>query len=418
MRTFNLKMSSWALFAIALFGTAVLTGCKDDDDDPIIGGGTETPVEDGFYITGTATGYSSPSNNASFSTARNEVFNADYNSGALAENARPALQEAYVAVQSSGDFMISQVSGSTTTSWGFGSDVEVIAGGTQADGPSADFWRGSLVEGGSAISVDTDGIYHIAFDTEAGKMVVVPVETWGLIGAATPLGWSTSTPMTPGAFTTTGAISYTATDVAMTVADWKFRSTNGWKVVLDADFDNGSATPGIVVNTNFGGAVNALVAGGDNMSNTESGLYSAAMTYTPGSGWTASMTKTANLPAFDYSATELGLIGAGLNFMGAAHNWDETIYVQTPAVAGEVYTWTYNDVSVNVAGGGFKIREGQTWDDLSFGYTAVDVVGAASADFETNGDGNFIPLVDGGTYNITFVIDAANDTRTFTVDPA
>jgi hypothetical protein len=142
------------------------------------------------------------------------------------------------------------------------------------------------------------------------------------------------------------------------------------------------------------------------------------MTWTPSGGFSATMEKTADLPTVDYTSTELGLVGDGLSVGGVAHNWDVTINISTPAVAGTVYTWTMDGVEVNTAGGGFKIREGQTWDNLSFGYTAVDVAGSAASEFETNGDGNFIPLVDGGMYNMSFTIDAATDTKTFTIEPA
>ena len=120
-------------------------------------------------------------------------------------------------------------------------------------------------------------LYHIAFDSEVMIVTIAKVE-WGVIGAATPGGWGGSTQLTMGAFDL-NTITFEATDVVMTKADWKFRYSNGWKVILDPDFDLGGGNTGIKVNANFGGAVDALVAGGDNISNEVPGKYTANMTW-------------------------------------------------------------------------------------------------------------------------------------------
>ncbi|NOR88489.1 MAG: SusF/SusE family outer membrane protein [Bacteroidales bacterium] len=102
---------------------------------------------------------------------------------------------------------------------------------------------------------------------------------------------------------------------------------------------------------------------------------------------------------------------------GAQHNWDETILVSTPAVEEETnYTWTFANAEVSTLGS-FKIREGQDWNGKSIGYGDVIMAGTAMADFEGNGDGNFVPLVD-GFYDIVLFIDAVTETYTFTVNPA
>lgn len=48
---------------------------------------------------------------------------------------------------------------------------------------------------------------------------------------------------------------------------------------------------------------------------------------------------------FNYSTTELGLVGNSLIVDGTPHNWNETIMVHTPVVTNETtYTWTFNNV--------------------------------------------------------------------------
>ena len=67
--------------------------------------------------------------------------------------------------------------------------------------------------------------------------------------------------------------------------------------------------------------------------------------------------------------------------------------------------------------GSFKIREGQDWNGKSIGFGDVTMAGLGAADFEGNGDGNFVPLVD-GTYDIELFIDAVTELYTVTVNPA
>ena len=390
------------LFAMVML---VAVACKKDDDTDDTGG--TTPVEDGTYVTGAATGVPSPGIKGLMSIARNEVVQED----------RAELKEIYMAVKAGADgFNIVTVSGSTTKTWGPGADfAEVQAGDLDGDEPTLGLWKGSLVETTDKFTVPADGLYHIAFDEELMVVVMAKVE-WGVIGAATPGGWSGSTQLTESAFDL-NTISFEATDVTMTKADWKFRYSNGWKIILDADYDLGGGNMGIKVNTNFGGAADALVAGGANIANDVPGKYTVNMTWSLTDGNVATLTKTGDLQTIDYSATELGLVGDGLMVGGVQHNWDETIMLSLPTVENDdYYTWTYEGVEVTTAGS-FKIREGQTWDDKVIGFSEVTMAGTAASDFEGNGDGNFVPLAD-GTYDFELYIDAVTETYTFTVNPA
>ena len=90
---------------------------------------------------------------------------------------------------------------------------------------------------------------------------------------------------------------------------------------------------------------------------------------------------------------------------------------QTPAVDGTNFTWTWNNVEVTTAGS-FKIKDNDpNWAGVVIGYPQVTMAGTSTADFETNGDGNFVPLAD-GNYNIVLLIDASTEIYTVTVDPA
>lgn len=383
-----------------LVAVVAFSGCKDDDDD-----NNDPIVLDGLYIKGAATALPEFNTNGRMAIARNEVTQED----------RDMLYEMYIAVNTdAAGFNIVNVAGETKTYWGPGADFAEVAAPT-GDEPQVTFWRGTYTESETPFTVPAEGIYHIALDKEVGIITIIPVEYWGLIGAATPGGWSADTKIMPGTFDL-NTVTYSITDVEMTKADYKFRHSGGWKVEIDPDFDLGDGNTGIKVNTNFGGAVDALVAGGDNIANDVPGIYTVTMTWTLGTGFVATMTKTGNLATIDYTNTELGLVGDGLMVGGVQHNWDTTIEVATPAVDGTNFTWTWSNIEVTSAGS-FKIREGQTWDNMSVGYPQVTMAGGAAANFETNIDGNFVPTVD-GTYNITFFIDAVTETYTFTVETA
>jgi hypothetical protein len=398
MKDLLFQTAKLASLLLLLLGAISITSCGDDEEPPVV------VVEDGFYVQGDATAYTDFDNKATLKKTKNE---------ANSQTERAELLEIFVAVKGTGGFNIIEVSGSTQKTYGPGSSFGVITDGT-TDEPQVDFQRGDFIETSTKFTVPADGLYHVVMDTEVGTVVIVPVEYWGLIGAATPNGWGGDTKMeVTGGFNQT-TMTFRATDVTMTVGDFKFRYSGGWKVEIDTTYDLGGGNKGIKVNTNFGGAVNALVPGGDNIPNTVSGYYTATMTWTAGSGFTATMEKTGDLPLKDWSNIELGLIGDGLIVGGVQHDWGSGAYLHKPTANGSKYTYSWPGVEVTTAGS-FKIREGDSWDNASFGYPQVVMAGDGAADFETNGDGNFVPKVDGAKYDISFEIDAATDTNTFTV---
>ncbi len=396
----SLMKLTWVMLLSLVF---VVSSCKDDPDPvdpPVI-------VLDGLYVKGAATALTDYDAKGMMKVARNEVTQTD----------RANLMEMYIAVKAGAPgFNIVLVAGDVKTTYGPGADFAVVPEAERnVDEPKVDFWRGSYAESTTAFTVPADGLYHIMLDKELKKIAIAPV-VWGLIGAATPNGWNGSTPMPSKGFDL-NTMTFELTDVVMTKADFKFRYSDGWKIILDENFDLGGGNKGIKVNTNLGGAVDALVAGGANISNTVPGIYTAKMVWTLGSGFAATLTKTGDLNLIDYTNTELGLVGDGLMVSGAQHNWDVTVMVSKPAVENvTTYKWTYNQVEVTTLGS-FKIREGQDWSKKSIGYNDVTMAGTSADKFTTNGDGNFVPT-ENGTYDIVLKIDAVTETYTFTVNPA
>lgn len=398
----NLFKLSWLVLAVLIGFTACTTDDDDDDDDD---NGT-TLVEDGFYLKGAATALTDLSSTGQLKVTRNEV---------VQEN-RSDLMEIYVAVQGGTDgFNLIEVAGAEQKVYGPGTDF-IKYDSTNLDGeePTLGLWKGSVVESETPFTVEEDGLYHVIIDKELMVAAIAKVE-WGIIGAATPGGWSGSTQFTEGTFDL-NTISFEITDLELTKADYKFRYSNGWKIILDAEYDLGGGDKGIKVNTNFGGAVDALVPGGDNINNDVPGKYTVNMTWTLADGYTATVTKTGDSEIKDYSTTELGLVGNGIVMGDSVAGWSTTVYLHTPEASNTKYTWSWDNVQVTDTGS-FKIREGQDWEGVVIGYGQVTMAGGAADDFTTNGDGNFVPTVS-GAYDITLEIEASTESYTVTVETA
>jgi len=396
----TLMKLTWALFLGLVF---VASSCKDDTSEP-----PPVVILDGLYVKGGSTALTDFDSKGMLKVTRNEVNQTD----------RASLKEIYIAIKAgSPGFNIVDVAGSVQKTYGPGANFAVVHGGdsTSGDEPKVDFWRGDYAESTTAFTVPADGLYHIVIDTELKKIAILPVN-WGVIGAATPGGWGSSTPMPSTGFDL-NTMTFEVTDMVLTKADYKFRYSDGWKVIIDPTVDLGGGVVGVRANTNFGGTIDALVPGGANITNATPGKYTMKMVWTLGSGYTASATKTGDLQVTDYTNTELGLVGNGLMVNGVQHNWDLTVMLSKPVVENvTTYTWTYNQVEVTTLGS-FKIREGQDWTKKSIGYNDVTMAGLAAADFTTNGDGNFVPTKD-GTYDMVLKIDAVTEKYTFTVNPA
>lgn len=387
------------IFKFAMFfmaATIMFTACKDDDDDD--DGPAPVIVLDGYYVYGAATASVDLTSDMMMAAAKNEVGQA----------ARASLYEKYIALKGGEDFHIKMVAGANKKTYGPGTDFAEITNPTGDEPHDVPFWRGALVESETAFTVPEDGLYHVVMDEVLMKVIIARVK-WGVIGAATPGGWGGSTQLDEGVFSKEQIV-FEKTNVLLTKADWKFRYSNGWKIELDTTDSNSDNH--IKINTNFGGSLNDLEAGGDNISNDTRAFYTINMTWSLDKGHKATLTNTGAPEPIDYTNVSLGLIGDGLVIDGNAWNWDTGYSLHTPTVDGRVYTWEWTNVGVS-PDGGFKIREGDNWDGYSFGFPQVIMAGANASDFGEDG-GNFV-ATSALTVNITFEINDELDEYTFTV---
>jgi hypothetical protein len=393
---------SWILVLAVMVG---FSSCnKDDDnndDDPVV-------VLDGMYVIGAATdGGADYAEAQMMASTRNEVDQTD----------RAMLYELYIPLKGGEAFSISKVAGSTKTQYGPAADFAEVTTLDNDEPKDAPFWRGALEESTTTFSVPTDGFYHVVCDMEVMKVVVAKVQ-WGVIGAATPDGWGSSTDLTESAFNSK-KMTYSITGMELRGGDWKFRYSNGWKIILDTLYNSGA---GIKVNTNLGEAINDLTPGGNNIVNSDPGVYDITLEYELGKGYTATATKTGALPLTNWTGVICDAVGDGVSADNSSAipdpsgwGWGNKLLADgAPTVNGDVYTWTWTNITLE-ASSGFKLRTengvapptgGANFDA---GLEAVDHANSSThVNSATTGN---LEVDTKGVYTITLTIDAADSDK-------
>lgn len=124
-------------------------------------------------------------------------------------------------------------------------------------------WKGinyganfDTTKGGANITMTEDaGYYKVDVDLESKSYVLTPITTIGIIGSASPKGWDSDVDMTYVPYNAeTKELGYwEAKDITLASGEIKFRANDDWAI-------------------NWGGDVNALTQGGDNIS-VDAGTY-------------------------------------------------------------------------------------------------------------------------------------------------
>ncbi|MDY0200874.1 MAG: SusF/SusE family outer membrane protein [Tenuifilaceae bacterium] len=375
-----LKLSGLMLAMFVAFSS-----CEKDtpDPDPIL-------VEDGFYVFGDATAVADYDFKGLMKSTPNEA----------AENAdRSSLYELYIAVSKTGGFNIGKITGGKATLYGPGADFDVVAEEAKDnDEPRGWFSRGSASETATKFTVPEDGLYHIVYDSELNVAAVAKVE-WGIIGGATPDGWSSSTPLTSSAFDL-NAMSFEVNDLILIEGEFKFRYSSGWKIILDGEI--------VRVNTNFGGAIDALIPGGDNINNAINGKYTVKLSWSLDNGTTATTEKTGDYTPPAYPEA-MYISGDATAYGWAEPATDENAIMHKAADAEGIF-WKI----CHLAGGeGFKLAAAG-WGEPNLGYAQVSEFDAEGIAVTEN-DGN-MSVTESGMYII--VLDLRDDLKKVSIKAA
>lgn len=244
--------------AIALMATAC--GPNDQTDEPI----WDEITEDGFYLSGEATGAEGVTVEWAMAAGLNEVDGTN----------RDGMYEKYAWLEANKDFELVYHAAGVNTRYSSALEDTIDGNdGNHADHPTILFKRGKLIIGSEApaMQVAETGLYHIVLDlNNAGdlaeaQIILAPVE-WGVRGGMN--GWG----FTPGEMSRAedGTITYTWVDQNLAKGGaFKFAYGHGWKIQLD---DAGK----VKANTNLGVD---CVAGGADIAVEKAGLYKITLTF-------------------------------------------------------------------------------------------------------------------------------------------
>lgn len=391
----KMKTFGWLLCA-AMFA---MTSCSKDDDN----GGDAVLVEDGMYIVGAGTPLAALNDNGKMYDGRNEA-----KSNAL----RPGMYEIYMTVKAGADgFNIIEKAGAVETTYGPAMVETVTLDGADYQ-ITGTIQRGTFAANATKFTVPTDGLYHIVIDKAQMVIAIIPVTKWGVSGSSSG---DIDLPLN-GAFNAT-SMEFVGNNIAMNKGIFKLRYDGGWKVALSGDT--------IKVNTNYGGTLDAVVAGGADfiMTSALRGKYTVSIKWTLAKGNVITLAKTGDIAEVNYTDYTYGLIGDAFNKAdGTVNGWGDADNFgnQKPVKLGSVYSWTWDNV-VFLGTGGFKIRQQMAagvgvWSGKNFGYPALTMNGAAAGNFaaaDGGSDANFTCTV-AGTYKLVLAIDASTEAYTLT----
>jgi uncharacterized lipoprotein NlpE involved in copper resistance len=366
-----------------LFAALTFVSCEKKENEKL---------EDGIYICGEATPYADPT---AASMMRKTV---DCAAGAVSNT----LLEYYVPIQAGKTFQIATV---------IGNNVETKVGGALAMTYSALPANYYTLAADGTFSVAEDGLYHIAYETVLGKVIIAKVNKMSVFGGE--FGWGDAD-MTA----SDGEKTYTLANVRCAAnSEWKIRYNGFWDIGVDD-----TAAPTVKVATAWGKGTNGVVfegtkgtmdllPGGGNISVgacDKQGVYTFTMNLVDGA-WVATMTKTGEVAMTgtpDDDAHKLSFVGTLLE-SGWVADYDLT-YVNT---ADGVSTYTYSSLAL-LAVQELKVRQGHDWN-ISYGYLAGHILENGQVlDAETTPATNFTDA--GG--NIKVVADKTYTTVEFKID--
>jgi hypothetical protein len=389
-------MKKLSLFACALaMLTFGLSSCNNDKK----GIDWSQVVENGFYVVGEATATQADIENAAVADAQLALMGAGINEAT--KQPRAGLYEKYVALEANKPFELVYVDGSNVTR--YGAQLQLGDPYDVANGITIQIYKGEMVEN-MPMTVPTSGFYHIALDLNvandlpAKSVLVSPVE-WQFSNG--------NDVMTASAFNKK-EMSWTLTNKEiLSAGKYKYRWGNGWKIKV---------TPAAEVNieTNLGAGMKSGAADID----IARGKYDITLTWKLAGGaiekgFTENVNKVGNIAAADYSASEIVLVGDGVEGSQAGAQsdyqnadggwaWGNIISLGVPQKNGDVYTWE-KDVDL-VGGMGFKVRSNKTTD-------------SPYVEFGKDGGSDNVTVGNSGTYTVKIVINADTEEKSITCTP-
>ena len=276
--------------------------------------------------------------------------------------------------------------------------------------------HGDLVEGAPSIKVANAGLYYLFVDINTMKFSLTPIKA-NIIGDATELQWAAGTSLPLKSSDTLSTV-FEATNLPLFGATgYRYRFNNGWHF-FESDQTATLSSLGVV---SYGAAwdsgINNLGFFLDNIPHKETGLFTVTLTYDAKTAeWKEVKTKTGNLLK-DYSGKRFGWFGNAYYASGTTEGaWDAIHLTKLPKKVGNLYHWEWELQLIE--GRSFVLREdaeGGAW----ITYGGAGKVGKAFDDLlikKEDGQDNYF-VAKGGTYIVTFTINAEDEGRLLTILP-
>lgn len=391
--------------------------CSEDDD------GEEKillPKLDGFYVFGTNTIAESPSEPA----ARMALAVLDHGKLPNVEN-EDGVYGRFMYIGANSEIRFAEVVDEVGTVYG---DVE---GGTATLGtdignvPVNDMViHGTLEADEDAIEIEDEGLYYVFVNVNTGFFSITRVKV-NMIGDTTPGNWATGTFLDEVSVRTTGTVFEKAGVTLKGESGYRWRFTDGWHFYDESGVTTTLSSLGVF---SYGESwplpANDVGFFLDNAPHQTTGIFTVRIEFDQATGeWTETKTKTGEV-LVDYSSVNMAIIGSAIT--GTCFCGDGTggFQAHDPVKVGNVYTWTWNDVSL-LAAGDFIFLEDATWppNKLLIDYTGATVNGTAVPTNvndatlpPTSGPDHNYHVITAGVYDITLVIDAAANTKTVTIN--
>jgi len=336
MKNYFLKriLNFGAILLAALF---LFVSCKKDDDD-----NGDTPlVEDGIYLSGTATGYDGLDLKAAMEPGREE-------GAEFATLLRTGMYEKFIYLVA-GELNIVEKAGATETKYGWatGTKGTKTLDGTN-DQINGDVDTGMYVENGEAFTIASNGFYHVIMDETTETVYIAEVTSWGIIGDATDEGWSGEFDMTEVTLSATEG-EWQLTELTLRESGgFKFRYNDGWKIT----------TPDYIIFSNIGKAESSsdfIMGGGTFPYPTEGeGAYTVGLNWTPTDGFSYTTTRTGDVEPLPEYPDSLFMIGDGVGDW----DWANTYLPMVPVHSKPNAFWKIQWIK---ATGAFKFSPERAW---------------------------------------------------------
>lgn len=392
----------------------IFTSCDDEEDAPK----ELLPKLDGFYIYGTNTIAASAVEPA----ARMSLAILDHGKAPNVED-EAGVYGKFLFIGANSKIKFAEVKAEVGTVYGAENGGTVENGLDVGNVPIDDnVIHGTLLADGPEIEVAEAGLYYAFANVNTGFFVLVHIEA-NMIGDATPGQWATGTAL-PQKSATVDSTVFELTNLTLKgESGYRYRINNGWHAYQEAEVLTTLSSLGVV---SYGESwplpTNDIGFYLENAPHQQTGIFTVKLKYIAATDeWVEKKTRTGNVLT-DYSNHNMAIIGDAT--ANGSFNGDGTggFGAHKPTKAGNVYTWTWNDVPM-LDEKQFIFLQDATWGKLQIDYLGAAVSGSAITNTKiidattapVNGPHHNFHVLEAGTYDVTLVINAQTDARTITI---